>query len=84
MRHNNYNFREKNGKHTSQNNKEENNKKVFINTNYVFWIFFILLVLYFTFNNNRTTSVKYIKADPTIEGQNTEIRPQSGELDFNK
>lgn len=59
---------------------EKTNPKV----NYSFWIIVVILVLFYLYNANKTTTTGNPKADQQLEVQQPENRPQSGELDFNK
>ena len=52
--------------------------------NYSFWILVVILVLFYLYNANKTTTTGNPKADQQLEDQQPENRPQSGELDFNK
>jgi len=52
--------------------------------NYSFWVIIILLSLLYLFNANKTTTPGNPKDDQQLKEQQPEIRPQSGELDFNK
>ena len=80
---NSYNSQETNKNKSERYSEEHNNKSVIPKKKYGFWIIVILFFLYYILNNKNSNSEKYIIANPTIEEQNTEIRPQSGELDFN-
>ena len=51
--------------------------------NYSFWLILALIVLLYFFNTNNKTTTGNPKADQQLEDQESENRPQSGEIEFN-
>lgn len=72
-------------KQPSQRNREYQKKdKTNPKVNYSFWVIIVILVIFYLYNTNNTTTTGNPKADQQLEVQQSENRPQSGELDFNK
>ena len=67
---------------TEYKNQETTKSKI----NYTFWIIALAIVLIYFFSSKTTTTTTTgnAKADKQLEEQQTENRPQSGEIDFKK
>jgi DnaJ-class molecular chaperone len=66
-------------------NKEyQNTENTKPKVNYSFWVILVLMALLYFYNSNKKTTTGNPKADKQLEEQQTEGRPQSGEIQFNK
>lgn len=69
-------------KNASPRNKEYQETKHSKSNYSFFWVILLILVITYFFSSNKSTTTGNSKADEQLEQQDTQERPESGELDF--